>query len=208
MITIYFLRHAQTVYNATQTTIGGRSNHIELSEEGVRQAEEAAEWFAQSELYFDQVFCSSAVRARHTLATITKQHQLTERDILYTDCLNEVSQGDWEGKQRSDILTPEILTKIVEESPYFKAPNGESHKEAEIRMTDFVNKEITTRYESGTFLLVGHGLSFKCFLEGILGLNPKMTYKLGVDNVSLSRLRYEKERGWFLDFLNRKISGI
>ncbi len=202
MITIYFVRHAQTEYNKRQDTIGGRSNHIDLSEEGYEQAANRGLWFAGSGLFFDKVFCSSALRARLTLGAITDACKITDSKILYTDELNEVDQGDWQGQPRAEILTPEKLAQIVAESPYFRPPNGETHKEAEERMVNFVQENIIDKYSEGTFLLVGHGLSFKCFLQGIMGIDPKMTYKIGCSNTSISRLRYDPKRGWLIDYIN------
>ena len=202
MITIHFLCHAQTEYNKRQDRIGGCSNHIDLSEEGYEQAANRGGWFARSRLFFDKVFCSSAVRARLTLKAITDAYKITDSEILYTDELNEVDQGDWQGKTRAEILTPEMLDQIVAESPHFRPPNGETHKEAEVCMENFVQENILEKYSEGTFLLVGHGLSFKCFLQGVMGFDPKMTYKIGCSNTSISRLHYDLKRGWLIDYLN------
>lgn len=205
MVVIYFLRHAQTDYNANAVRIGGRSNAIELSKMGHEQARLRGEWFANWGEQFDAVFCSSAVRAKQTLAHITERVEITKSEVFYTDQLNETGQGEWEGKYRSEVITPKVMEQIIAESPHFRAPGGESHKEAEERMYQFVKEHILDSYDSGRFLLVGHGLSFKCLLQGILGLNPKMTYYIGIDNASLTRLRYDKEKGWRLDYLNRII---
>lgn len=205
MVTIYFIRHAETPYNASQSHVGGRSPQLPLSVDGLVQAQEAAKWMRQQNFDFTHVFCSSAVRARLTLAPIIKACELPSDIVTYSDELSEVSQGEWEGHPRSEILTPEILKRIADEAPYFKAPGGESHIEATERMMNFVKREILDKHETGKFLLVGHGLSFKCLLEGILGINPKMTYKIAIGNVSLTRMRYEDARGWFIDYINRKI---
>ncbi len=207
MVTIYFLRHAETPYNAAQTHIGGKSLNLGLSEIGIQQSLEAANWFKNAAIEFTSVICSSAVRAKLTLNPIIEACNISSEKIIYTPDLTEVGQGKWEGHLRSEIFTAEITKRAIEEAPFFKAPEGESHKDAEIRMMALVKREILDKYPTGKFLLVGRGLSFKCFLEGIMGINPQMTYKIAIGNVSLSRLRYEDERGWFLDFLNRKIIG-
>lgn len=205
MINIYLLRHAQTEYNAHMQKIGGRSNHIPLSELGERQAEKAGEWFGRSGLFFNCIFCSSANRAKITLGAVLDSNHLTDNDIYYTDSLNEVSRGDWEGLTRSEYFTPAVLAEMVEQAPNYRTPNGESHKDGELRMIKFITDNILDRYDDGNFLIVGHGLSFKCLLQGILGINPKNTHKIAIDNVSLTSIGYDKREGWFLNFQNRDI---
>lgn len=205
MIEITLLRHAETEYNAHQRYVGGRSNHISLSELGQCQAKSNALHFKSHNYHFTKIFCSSAVRAQQTLAYITDIDPTSDHKPTFHDELNEVHQGDWEGGDRDCLLTPEVLKSVVDEAPHWRAPNGESHYEAELRMISFIQKNILDRYSEGKFLIVGHGLAFKCLLQGILGLDPKMTYKLGIDNISQTELRYDKNRGWFLDSLNKQI---
>lgn len=204
MIEILLLRHAETEYNAHQKYIGGRSNHIPLSVLGQEQAIDNAMQFKTAKYCFDQVFCSSAIRAQQTLSAITDVMPLMECEITFHDELNEVCQGDWEGQPIKECLTPENLKLIVDQAPHWKAPNGESHHEAEVRMMTFIQHNILDKYSDGKFLIVGHGLAFKCLLQGILGLDPKRTFALGIGNVSKTKLRYDVGRGWFLDYMNRE----
>lgn len=120
--------------------------------------------------------------------------------------MQELSQGEWEGKLRSEIYTPEQLAEINSNQSLFTPPNGESQKEVEERMFGFILSEILSKHIEGNFLIVGHGIAFKCLLRGILGISSQMAYKLTIDNVSLTRLRYDSEKGWFLDYLNKTTS--
>lgn len=45
MFSIYLLRHAETDYNAHNLIIGGRSNHLMLTEKGKAQAAGAGQFF-------------------------------------------------------------------------------------------------------------------------------------------------------------------
>jgi len=206
MFTIYLLRHAETEYNANNQFIGGRSNHLELSIKGKIQAKEIGELLNKSDIQFDKVFCSIANRTRQTLDIILSQAKITNDSIIYSEEIQELSQGDWEGKLRSEIYTTERLAKINSNQWLFKAPNGESQKEVEERMLSFIEKSIISQYSEGNFLIVGHGMAFKCLLRGILGISSQMAYKLLIDNVSLTKLRYDSNNGWYLDYLNRTFS--
>lgn len=203
MTEIYLLRHAQTHLNASRNRIGGRSNHLPLSDAGREQARLRGLWLRDEGLVFDRVFCSSAVRARETLEIIRQETPLTTGAITWHDDLNELSQGAWEGRLREEIYTPERLAEINARVPNFKAPGGESHKEVEQRMTAFVAREILEPYAGGRFLIVGHGMTFRCLLQGLFSLDPRCTFKLGCDNVSLTKLRYEPGEAWTLDYMNR-----
>lgn len=203
MLSIYLLRHAETDYNAHAQFIGGRSNHISLSTKGEKQALEIGERLKESNIQFEKVFCSIANRTRQTLDLILSQAQITSNPIIYSEELQELSQGDWEGKLRSDIYTSEQLVEINSNQWLFTPPNGESQKDVEERMLAFISSEILSKYTEGNFLIVGHGIAFKCLLRGILDISSQMAYKQSIDNTSLTKLSYDKEKGWFLNYLNQ-----
>ncbi|MBK5722085.1 histidine phosphatase family protein [Dysgonomonas sp. Marseille-P4677] len=203
MLSIYLLRHAETDYNSHAQFIGGRSNHIPLSTKGEKQALEIGKRLKESNIQFEKVFCSIANRTRQTLDLILSQVQITNNPIIYSEELQELSQGDWEGKLRSEIYTPERLAEINSNQWLFTPPNGESQKGVEERMLAFISSEILSKYTEGSFLIVGHGIAFKCLLRGILDISSQMAYKLPIDNTSLTKLSYDKEKGWFLNYLNQ-----
>lgn len=205
MHSIYLLRHAETDYNAHAQFIGGRSNHIPLSTKGKKQALEIGKLLRDSNVLFDQIFCSIANRTRQTLDLILSQANITDNPIIYSEELQELSQGDWEGKLRSEIYTPEQLAEINSNQWLFTPSNGESQKEVEERMLAFISSEILSEHTEGNFLIVGHGIAFKCLLRGILDISSQMAYRLSIDNTSLTKLSYDKEKGWFLNYLNQTL---
>ena len=196
-LTLYLLRHAETVYNADRLRIGGRSPLLPLSENGRMQAAACGEQLAAQHLTFNRVFCSTAVRAVETLQLIRQVWpELTPQPPVYSDRLQELSQGAWEGRLRAEIYTPARLQEINSNNWLFKAPGGESQQEVEYRMMDFINTEIAARYAAGRFLIVGHGCTFKCLLRGVLESDPADTYKMKIDNCELIRLVYTEEKKW------------
>ncbi|ESQ35539.1 hypothetical protein EUTSA_v100078810mg, partial [Eutrema salsugineum] len=56
-----------------------------------------------------------------------------------SDAIVEMSLGDWEGFHRSEIYTPETLSLIERCQPDFSAPSGESLRQVEFRMVQFLN---------------------------------------------------------------------
>jgi broad specificity phosphatase PhoE len=65
--------------------------------------------------------------------------------IEFSDALVELSQGLWEGPRRSDIYTPELLNMMASSQPDFHAPGGESQRQVEFRMVEFLNNVVLPR---------------------------------------------------------------
>lgn len=49
--------------------------------------------------------------------------------IQLDDRLQELSQGEWEGKPRDEIYTPEMRQKMNYGQPDFRPPAGESQRQ-------------------------------------------------------------------------------
>ena len=54
----------------------------------------------------------------------------------------EMSQGLWEGCLRSETYTPEMISVIDRIQPDFSAPAGESLRQVEFRMMEFLNRAV------------------------------------------------------------------
>ena len=63
----------------------------------------------------------------------------SEHLIQSSDALQEMSHGLWEGCLRSDVYTPEVSTLMERFQPDFCAPSGESLRQVEFRMLQFLN---------------------------------------------------------------------
>lgn len=63
----------------------------------------------------------------------------SEEHIQSSDALLEMSQGHWEGCHRSEIFTPETVSLMEKFQPDSSAPSGESLRQVEFRMVQFLN---------------------------------------------------------------------
>lgn len=63
------------------------------------------------------------------------------------DALVEMSQGRWEGCLRSETYTPEMISVIDRTQPDFSAPSGESLRQVEFRMMEFLNRTVLRMHE-------------------------------------------------------------
>jgi broad specificity phosphatase PhoE len=68
--------------------------------------------------------------------------RLAEEDIQVSEALAEMSQGQWEGCHRSETYSGEAA-RLME--PDFSAPSGETLRQVEFRMVEFVNGTLPRR---------------------------------------------------------------
>ncbi|MBI4441237.1 histidine phosphatase family protein [Candidatus Woesearchaeota archaeon] len=194
MLELYLIRHAESEMNVNAHLIGGRSHDTPLSEAGVMQAGLLGKRLQG--LQFHEVYSSPAVRTKQTSEIVCSALGYPLEKIVYAEELHELSQGDWEGKPRSEIYTPETLVHINSNNWDFRPPNGDSQRDVEERMYRFIEKSFLVRSQGD--LVIGvftHGLAIKCFLRRVMDFTPKITYKIEIDNTSVTRLRYT-EHGW------------
>lgn len=135
---IYLIRHAETDLNNTPHIIQGRSMHAKLSERGLVQAQKLGERLAAAKIRFDSVYSSTADRAYETAGIACEKIGFPKERIARLDELVEQSHGDWEGKERRQMYTPEVIEEVKKDWYNFCPPNGESLKMAEERMFSFV----------------------------------------------------------------------
>jgi len=204
MIHIFFIRHAESLGNVNHHLIGGQSNHLPLSERGIEQAHRLARRFKTEGLHFDQVWSSTALRARHTAEIVCNQLPIQEGSpIQLSDQILEMSQGEWEGLLRSEIYTPERIQQVVENPLTFKPPGGESKLEVEQRMYDWLLGVLHQAEEEQMpkLAVFSHGLAIKCLLRKLLKADPNSFFRTQIHNTSLTCLKY-KAGEWWLDRLN------
>jgi len=197
MLELYLIRHAESEINYDKTQIGGRSNHIQLTPQGREQARLLAQRLLKEGIQFDEIYTSPAIRAIDTAKIVCSTIGGLDKIVKRED-IQELSEGDWEGKPRIEIHTEETLARINSNNWEFQPPNGGSQRQVEERMYGFVESLMTKDGKIGVF---GHGMSFKCLLRGIMGFSPSITYKIAIDKTSITRLKYDKQ-GWHLLCVN------
>ncbi len=189
MIEIYFIRHALALKNINAHLIGGRNPLSPLTEEGRQQAHLLGKRFSQEGIHFDAIYSSTALRARET-ATICSQHSGYPLDqIIETEEFSEVSQGEWEGRERKEVHTPTVLAQMEKNFLHFKAPSGESIFEAGERMTKAVENYILPK-RNGTYAVFSHALSLKSYLRNLGKLETSLVTQQSLDNTALIHLTY------------------
>lgn len=165
MLTLTFVRHGQTDYNA-DGRVQGRGIDSDLNALGRWQAERLAARFHAVPL--DAVYTSSMRRTHQTAAPV-----LESRADLWTEPLADLDEMDWgvyEGKAASSSLK-EQYQQYVERwtAGEFTHPvdGGESPQDVETRALRAI-RHIRTRHEGGHVLVVTHGRLLRVLLASIL----------------------------------------
>jgi broad specificity phosphatase PhoE len=197
---LYLMRHAESTYNAENNLkIGGQSNHIQLSDKGVRQALLLGQRLKDDKMVFDKIYSSTADRAYNTAMIVSALIQYPLDKIIKSERLLELDQGDWTGKRRDKTYTPEVKKIVDADSWNFKPPSGESQKMVAERMYGYILENIVNKYnpdKDESVAVFSHGNAIKCFLRKIMEFNPKYIFRLSINNASISHLTYEIPEEW------------
>lgn len=111
-----------------------------LSELGLRQAKELSELV--KEKYFDVVYCSDLKRAVDSAQLVFGEKYEPKPDARLRECNYGDLNGGPEYKSKTDYI----------DVPY---PSGESYRDVEFRVKDFLN-EIRATYDGKNVAIVAH----------------------------------------------------
>nr|ABK41845.1 phosphoglycerate/bisphosphoglycerate mutase family protein [Overexpression vector pFC12850OE] len=154
---VYFISHGECDLNLRPDLIGGRCHVATLTPNGKRQARALAVFLNSEGVRFTSVFSSPLDRARSMAVSVCQVQSLLfdfsildlrlmnfpEEHLQVSDAVVEMSLGDWESCHRSEIYTPETLSLIERCQPDFSAPSGESLRQVEFRMVQFLNGTVS-----------------------------------------------------------------
>ncbi len=160
-INITYFVHGTTTDNETGQATGWLQG--ELSELGIKQSKELRELVKDQK--FDVVFCSDLKRAVESAKLAFGNFE-----IIQDKRLRECNYGDWNGG-------PEHFKDAMKKYIINPFPNGESYKQVESRMKNFLNY-LKIEYNDKQVAIVAHQAP-QLALEVIL--NNK-TWEQAIDN--------------------------
>ena len=134
---IYFV-HGTTYDNASQKCSGWKQ--VELNELGKEQAENLGK--VTKDLNFDIIITSDLIRAIDS-ANIA----WPKREKIQDKRLRECNYGDYDGESKEYV----VYEKYIEN----QFPNGESLKDVERRIADFI-EDVKLKYKGKTIAIVAH----------------------------------------------------
>ena len=172
MKNILLIRHGQSEWNKLNLFTGFKN--IELSEQGIEEANKAGQNFKNLDIKFNIVFTSELKRAQETAKIILQN--LDQWDFLNNQGkiisninLNERDYGDLTGLNKK-----ETAEKFGEEQVHKwrrgysdQPPNGESLEDVVRRVTKYFEEVIKPAIQSdenGNILIAAHGNSLRALL--------------------------------------------
>ncbi|XP_068666735.1 uncharacterized protein [Aristolochia californica] len=155
-VEVYLIAHGEWGASLRPDLVGGRWPAAALTADGSRQARALAVFLKSQGVSFNAVYCSPLERARTTALSICQELNFFKEQIQSSDALTEMSQGQWEGCLYSEIYTPEMISVIDQCQPDFSAPAGESLRQVEFRMVEFLNSTVSKLLEKHSFIDTSH----------------------------------------------------
>lgn len=193
---LYLVRHGTTLWNKEGIWQGQRD--IELDNEGISQAQAAAERFKKVEI--NDIYCSGLKRAIKTAEIINNYHHLP---IKKDPDLNECNIGHWDGKKLEDILQNyKDELEYWHRDPWALVEGIEALGDVQNRAVRALKRIVKQHELSQRILVVAHGLAIRTIICWILNipLNEHTTFR--IDNASVSHIIYESNYKYTLTSLN------
>jgi broad specificity phosphatase PhoE len=190
VLELWLIRHGETDWNHDGRIQG--ASDVPLNAVGVRQAERLAARLR--DVRFDAVYSSDLVRARLTAKTA-----LPETELRLDARLRELSYGVFEGKTWDGMNAEEaaLARHWSEDRHRRRIPGGESYGDLMERVAAF-RADLPA---SGRVAAFSHGGTIRSALYGVLGRPEGRTWRVDIDNTSITRLRFT-ERGATLVTVN------
>ncbi len=198
---LVLVRHGQSEWNLKNLFTGWRD--VELTEQGIREAQEAGRKLKSQGLVFDVAFTSALKRAQNTLDLLLKEMGQSGIKITRDQALNERDYGDLSGLNKDDARKKwgEEQVHIWRRSYDIAPPGGESLRDTLARTLPYYVQEILPCVLRGERTVVAaHGNSLRALVMVLEKLSPEgilkreiatgipIIYRLNADATVASKL--------------------
>ena len=196
---LFLIRHGESEANLDLSIIGGQSLPSVLSPLGNQQAILLGKRLKCQNIRFDYVFSSTAIRAQQTAEIALELMGVDRSKLVTSPALLEQSQGSWEGLNRRQCYTDEIIRRMSETNIEFSAPNGESLRTVQKRGIEFLEpvieraKQESMAQNRDIFIGVfAHANFFRSLLQYFTQCNPKDAWLIGQNNTAITELVFSQ----------------
>ena len=180
MTKLILIRHGRTLWNSSGKFQG--QSDIELSQEGISQAEKLAENFPVT--HIDRVYSSNLKRAYITGEIIAKKFNVP---IIKDKRLCEVSFGSWEGLTYDEIHEkwPNEIETMFSTPDVLTMPEGESFAQVQKRVVEAL-LDIVNKHPDETIAITAHGGILRTLLAYALHMPLRYIWTLRQDNTAVN----------------------
>ena len=187
MTEIYLIRHAQAEGNRFRIMQGHWDGGVtELGRQQIALLSDRLR-----DLRFDAVCSSDLYRAMLTASAVYRPRSLP---LFTTPALRELNIGPWEQLFFGNLLheEPELAQRFLTDPANWRLEGAETFAELTDRAYPAL-EAIARRYEGGKVAVVSHGVTIRCLLARITGIDLRDREKLPMLlNTAVSVLRWEK----------------
>lgn len=171
----FIMRHGSTSLNIKKK-MQGRID-VGMSKKGMLEIHHASKILLENFNHLNYkkvlIYSSTLKRARETTDIVSKKLAVEniECEIKYSNLLEEMSFGEWEGKSKNEI-SKELLEQRSSNIWNFKIPMGESYKDVYERTNLFFEKNREEIENSEPVLFISHEKICQC-LDAIINKKNK-----------------------------------
>ena len=164
---IAFMRHGQTEWNVRHL-LQGANRDIDLTDEGVRQVEAAADGLIRGGWRFDRIYVSPYRRAVHSAEIVCSRFGGVP---IVDDRIREIAFGEYEGTPYLNGNYMDDNIRSAFECPSKYVPRGgETYGEVMTRVRDFLEHELKPLEETcERVLVVAHGGLLRAVIATVTG---------------------------------------
>ena len=185
--TVLLVRHGRTP--TTGQVLPGRAKGLDLSDEGVAQAERAAERITKLRRRVKAVYASPMERTKQTAAPIGKALGLRVRS---NRGLIEAEFGAWTGRKLPDLMKLPEWRQVQHYPSGFRFPDGESFSEMQQRICGTLEK-LVIEHAGQTIVVVSHADPIKAVIAEAMGTHLDLFQRIVVGPCSISAIMYSPD---------------
>jgi probable phosphoglycerate mutase len=180
-----FVRHGKTP--TTGQVLPGRAKGLHLGDEGIAQAERAAERIAAlGKRRVKAVYASPMERTKETAAPIAAALGLKVRSRRG---LVEADFGTWTGRKLGDLMKKPEWQQVQRYPSGFRFPDGESFSQMQERICDTVS-QLVDEHPGHTIVAVSHADPIKAVVASAMGTHLDLFQRIVVGPCSISAIMY------------------
>ena len=193
---IIFLRHGQATNN-TERVLAGRTEGVQLTETGIKQAQHTAELLEHMNI--SKIYSSPIERAKHTAEIVGKHNSL---DVSIDDRLIELDMGKFTGMAYDDIFNSHgnVFMKFYNGELEIAHNGVETFTDVKKRVLGIVD-HVIEKHPDENVVLVTHMDPIKAMLSTVVDLSPTNLFELIIANASLNIFK-ERDRKFSISGLN------
>ena len=182
---VLLVRHGVTA--TTGKVMPGRRPGLHLSDDGVKQAENAARRIGQLKRVA-AIYSSPLERARETARAIARVRRMPvriERGLL------ELDIGQWAGKKLDEVRKRPEWDVVQRHPSAFRFPGGESFSEMQARITGALAR-LVAQNPGRVIVAVSHADPIKAAVAHALGVPLDLFQRIVIGTASITAIAYAR----------------